>query len=523
MSKQRKSHLSDLIRSLSRAEKRHFRIYALRHASSHEALFLKLFDFLDRRKEPEDRTILAGIPEIKPAQLSNIKAHLYKQILTSLRLLHTNQNPEMELREQIDFAHVLYAKGFYRESLQLLNKAKSRARELQLSTLLLDITAFEKHIESQHITRSISTRADDLVDESAALVHTIMREEKFSNLALQLYGLHLKYGFARSQREVQELKTLFLDMVPDHDEDKLTFYERLYLYQSYTWLHYMTHEFTRLYRYANKWVGLFDEYPHMLPSNIPLYLKGLHNLLFAQFLTLQHTRFHQTLDRLNRFNADGKLRLTQNETSLLVLFRYIHRINLHYLEGNFTEGVKWIPELEQTLEEHTFRWDYHRELVFYYRIACMYFGSGDNETTIEYLNRIINRVDPNFRSDIQSFARILNLIAHFELGNDLLLRNQIKSVYRFLSKMEEMNEVHKAVFDSLRRMSKIERGAVREEFILLLERLRSIEKNVFERRSFLYLDIISWLESKIRDQPVEEVIREKYLQRGSARQEPVSG
>ena len=36
--------------------------------------------------------------------------------------------------------------------------------------------------------------------------------------------------------------------------------------------------------------------------------------------------------------------------------------------------------------------DKHRVLVFYYKIACLYFGSGDNEKAIDYLNRFQLRV-----------------------------------------------------------------------------------------------------------------------------------
>jgi hypothetical protein len=377
----------------------------------------------------------------------------------------------------------------------------------------LDIISFEKHIESQHITRSIDTRADDLATESVQISQRVNRETQFSNLSLRLYGLYLKNGFARSEVEVAELKELFIELVPVHNEDQLNFYERLYLYQSFTWLYYMTHEFSKFYRYSNKWVLLFDEFPQMLASNIPLYLKGLHNSLFALFLTLQDARFNASLLKLESFNADGKLNLTQNEYSLWVLFKYIHRINKHYLDGTFTEGVQWISELEGVLQNKSHRWDYHREMVFNYRIACMYFGSSDNETAIEYLNQITNRVDVNFREDIQCFARILSLIAHFELGNDLLIRYKLKSVYRFLSKMEEMNEVHRAIFQFLRRTPQIERSDVKSEFEKLLAKLKSIERNPFERRSFLYLDIISWLESKIQGRPVEDVIRDKYLER----------
>jgi hypothetical protein len=40
--------------------------------------------------------------------------------------------------------------------------------------------------------------------------------------------------------------------------------------------------------------------------------------------------------------------------------------------------------------------------------------------------------------------------------------------------------------------------------------LKKYENHPYERRAFLYLDIISWLESKIDNIPVAQVIRAKY-------------
>ena len=44
----------------------------------------------------------------------------------------------------------------------------------------------------------------------------------------------------------------------------------------------------------------------------------------------------------------------------------------------------------------------------------------------------------------------------------------------------------------------------------LLERIRKYQGNRFETRAFVYLDIISWLESKIENIPVQKIIHEKY-------------
>jgi hypothetical protein len=44
-----------------------------------------------------------------------------------------------------------------------------------------------------------------------------------------------------------------------------------------------------------------------------------------------------------------------------------------------------------------------------------------------------------------------------------------------------------------------------------LKKIKHLEKNRFETRSFAYLDIISWVESKIEDRPVGDIINAKYL------------
>ena len=59
-------------------------------------------------------------------------------------------------------------------------------------------------------------------------------------------------------------------------------------------------------------------------------------------------------------------------------------------------------------------------------------------------------------------------------------------------------------------------GEVRDEFSQLKDRLLDIREQQFEKRSGFYLDIISWLESKIEDRPVQEIIRDKFLESQSA-------
>jgi hypothetical protein len=77
--------------------------------------------------------------------------------------------------------------------------------------------------------------------------------------------------------------------------------------------------------------------------------------------------------------------------------------------------------------------------------------------------------------------------------------------------MENLSIVEEEIFVFIRNSLRLSHRVLRPEFEKLLEKLKHLEKNHTEARAFAYLDIISWLESKIKNVPVQDVIREKFL------------
>jgi hypothetical protein len=238
----------------------------------------------------------------------------------------------------------------------------------------------------------------------------------------------------------------------------------------------------------------------------------------AHFDLHNYQKFNETLDRLEHFS---QLPIIQNNrNNLIQTFVHINtaRINKHFMEGTFTTGLELIPFIEEKLKEYELFLDRHRVLVFYYKIASLYFGSGNNEKSIDYLNKIINwKMD--LRTDLQCYARLLHLIAHYELGNVDLLEYLLKSVYRFMSKMQNLSIVEEKIFSFLRSSFHSSPKKLKPQFEKLWSELKPLEKNRLESRAFMYLDIISWLESKINNKPVQAVIRQKYLDAKRAQQE----
>jgi tetratricopeptide (TPR) repeat protein len=506
-------HLFQLIQTLTKAEKRNFRLYVTRNQNSEDLKFLHLFDVLDKSKDYDESLIFKKVPEIKKEQLSNLKAHLYKQLLTSLRLLHKNKNADIDIREHMDYAKVLYNKGLYIQALRILDKAKSMADINHHILLKLEVIEFEKLIESRHITRAHEGRADELTVQAQQVIINIINTSRLSNLSLQLYGLYLQIGHAKNDADLNRAKELLESNMPDTPLSKMSFFEKVYYYQCFSWFTYIAQDWKNYYRNTYKWVELFEKEPIMKINDTSLYLKGVHNLLNALYMTLDHERMSKILNNTELYIQKHHEVLDENTRALAFHHIYSAKINKHFLQGSFTEGVKLVPEIERQLKELSLRLDEHRVLVFYYKIACLYFGCGNFDKALDYLNKIINLKTSSLRTDIQCFARMLHLICHYEKGHFALLEYLTKSVYRFLLKNGDMSGVMQEILRFLKRALYTKQRDLRDEFIALKQHLEALSQDPFERRSFVYLDIISWLESKIENKTVEQVSKKKFLER----------
>ncbi|MEO8582333.1 MAG: hypothetical protein ABI415_00980 [Flavitalea sp.] len=480
-----------------------------RNSGGEDLKIVQLFDALDRMTEYDETQLLKN-KSLRKQQLSNIKSHLYRKILSSLRALKDTDNIDLQLHEQMDHARILYNKGLYLQALKMLDRMKELARTNNQFTYLMQALFFEKKIEALHITRSMQDRAEVLTQEAEQANQRLVRISRLSNLSLQLYSWYIRNGHARNEKEDEAIKEYFNNHLPKNANTVQGFYERLYLYQCYCWYTFIRQDWLMYYRYTNKWVELFRKEPHMLPIETAHYIKGIHNLLNAHFGLRNYQKFNQTLKEFQAF-SDSEL-VHQTENNIVQTFVYLHiaLINKHFLEGTFTEGLKLVEYINQKLEEFNLYLDRHRILVFHYKIASLYFGSGEAEKAIDHLNVIINwKVD--LRTDLQCYSRLLHLIAHYELGNYSLVEYLARSVFRFMAKMEHLSIVEKEILDFLRNSFRIAPQHLKYAFQNLLEQLRAQENNPLETRAFSYLDIISWLESKINKVSVQSVIRNKYL------------
>ena len=510
MTNELKDNLFVLIKSLTKSEKRQFKLYVGRMESNENSKFLKLFNQLDKMNIYKEDVIIEK-KIVSKVQLSNLKAHLYKQILISLRLNPQHKNVKLHIRSQIDFATILYQKGLYKQSLKILDKAKSFALKYDENTSAYEIVEFEKLIESLYVTRSLSNRTNELVSQTNHLKEQNDINSNLSNISLQLYEKLIKAGYAKSDSESKEIQNFFSQKIQNFKLESLGFREKLIYYQIWVWYSLLVQDFLSSYKYASKWINTFNKNPDMIKVHPVFYLKGYNFLLEALALIKHPSEFKNRLSDLINSVESSSFPVNQNLNALIFMYKYNNLFNLYVLEGNFKDSIKIVPEVLDGIETNKNFIDHHHIMLLYYKIACMYFTVDDFDNCIKYLSKIMKNKNIKMREDLQCFTRVLNLIAHWEAGIDFNLDKIIKDTYNYLDKMNDLHEVQKTILKYLKGLENIYPGEIKGFLRNLYNELKVYENDPYEKRAFLYLDIISWLESKISSKPVQDIIKEKSL------------
>jgi tetratricopeptide (TPR) repeat protein len=508
MPKTQKESLFRLVKSLSKSEKRQFKLYVNRLESNTDKKFIALFDLLDKMLVYDEQKI-ANSKIVKREQLSNVKSHLYRQILVSLRLSISSTNKRLQLREQLDYVYILYNKGLYEQSLQILQRVKAQAIKLDERATEFQAIEFEKAVQTQYLSKTSFDYVSEIATQSTQIASHNEVTAKLSSLALLLYAKNVHYGYVKNDKEFRDITRFFESHIEEIDLENAGFSESFWYYKSHLLYSILVQDLLSAYKFANKWVELFYMSPDMIQLHPVFFIRGHQHLFEILYLLKYMSKFKMALERFESTLAQPSFPKNHNISPYIFMGRYNNKINFHFLEGSFDEAIPLIPDVLNGVVQHADQLDQHHIMVLYYKIACIYFGAGNLQKCIAYLQLIISDKSLRVHQDLMCFSRVLNVVAHYDAGLDYELETQVKQTYKFLLKMDELQAVQKEMIRFMRSLTDIYPNELKQAFRQLHASLKRFENDPYEKRSFLYLDILSWLESKIENRSIGEVIREK--------------
>jgi len=508
MPKPQSDDLYDLIHSMSASEKRYLKLHAF--GQKEELKYAQLFEQLDNQKVFDAKELTHSTSFITLGQLPNLKANLYKKILQNLRRFHFSSTVDAQIREMIDYAHLLFNRSQYKQCANQLKKAKVLAQKSDNPEMLLVILKWQKNVVLQTAYGDSRKQVGDIITEASAANERINNINRFTSIQLELNSLYQKIGFIRNISDHKKVQRIFNSSMPEMKEEHLSINEKFSLYPLYINYYFFIQNFDKGHFFAKKWIALFDN-PILIRTKLETYIQAINSLMIAQSRLGLYKEFAKSKRRFRKIRYIPNIIFTENINKKLFKYSYVHEFNGLFMRGHFTEGVRMLDRIKPDIEAYNNELDAHSRLVMFYKIACLYIGNSNFSESLSWLNRIINTENIDLREDVHGFARILSLICHYELGNYDVIDYYIRSTYRFLLKKKNLQQYQKYILSFLRKLgtAKLSNEEMAVRFQSLRSQLLPLETNPYEKRAFIYFDIISWLESKIDNRTVQEVIREK--------------
>ena len=155
------------------------------------------------------------------------------------------------------------------------------------------------------------------------------------------------------------------------------------------------------------------------------------------------------------------------------------RMLYHLVREEYQEVIGMIPAFETGLHTYEDNITKSRQLTFFYNIAIAFFLKQDYFNALEWINRILNEPKLKERQDIQSLARIFQLVIHFELDHIEFVESLISSANRYLIKKDKRHSAEFVIIQHLKEAlyaNKAERRTIFQQLSADLKEEKSLEE-----------------------------------------------
>jgi len=503
------SELFNLIRSLTKSEKRFFKLSS--SLQTGDKNYLKIFDAIDKQKEYDEES-LKGLfaKETFVKHFPSEKNHLYKLILKSLRSYHADNSVSGILKQETKNIEILYKKALYKECNKFLHRAKRIAIQNERFYYWFELLSWEKMLlEEAYEAGEFTKDLDALIAEEGEVLEKLRNLAAYHVLYSKINYVFRSGGYVRSEEEHKMVEEISEHPLIKGKDTALSHRAATICYYTQGFCSAAKRDFKTSYDKFIRVMGIMDSNP-LIKKDLPKrYTRTLSSIISC---LIDMERYEESRDYIEMLRALPKQKGFQSfdlqvkifsATSLAEL-RLLDRTGQHELALEKAEVV--LKEME-ALSENIHK---EEEIEFYYSLACIYFGAGMVNKSLFWLNKVLNDNENTLRQDIYSYARLFNLVIHYELGNFDLLEYIIKSTHRYLNKRQRAYKVEMVLLEHIKKLAKTTNEQTKKEILTSLKKeLKELFKDQNESVVLKYFDFNSWIESRLTDIPFSEVVKEK--------------
>jgi hypothetical protein len=482
----KKEQLFILIKSLSKAEKRYFRL-SCRQAET-ASNYLKLFDAMDAQEEYDEKAIRKKFKkETFCNQLHVTKNYLRQLILKSLRNFHTRISKDAELKDALRNVEILFHKELYPLCYGELKKAETIARAFEINSGLSEIMSWKRRLE-----QALNSQQNN------ALIELLCEQEKAIE-AMRNTNLHWQHAVntsraaisntASDRRKIKNSRTATLENAQTL-EAKVLFYNTAYLTNLRNGLQ------DKAEQALTALLTLLESFPHRIQEDPAIYISSANNLVSYFVFSRQYDK---AIALINRSRVMYENAMQQHEKrSLLkqILRTYNIELEIYRDKRSFEQNLTSIKHIESFITRHVAKIPADYLLSFWFQLANIHFMRKDFDQSLKWINLILNTRFQHVRTDLQIHARMMNLMIHLEQDNLFVLRYFVDSTRRFMKKAKPIQPFEQTLLGFFSKIGQTPKFEHKDRFKELQQQLFSSNPHQIPAEIMDYIDYKNWINGK---------------------------
>lgn len=499
MSKKPDRELFELIKSLSKGEKKNFALFSRNYTSK----YLVLYKMIDAQKEYNESDIKRRLTEKKiKTPLAQMKMYLLESVLKSLRFGAGEKSIRRKITDLVCEAEILHNKGFKKLRDKILKKARQLAQHHEKYGMMIDIFLMEMSLLKKPPGQFYKS-----IDKCLEKIHMLVEYDRNLNDAQALYdeGIIRDRKLKSKWDSLMQSPLLNKSNIPEGKEEQ-------YIYNR-IWAIYTLrqNDFQKSLHYRELVIKNMESRQEEMKSRKGEYMREVNNIIDV---LCQINKIDEAKKEFNKLSALNGTTLSKAETDQLNAYTTLAYTNI---TGFFLKNGSINKESEIAVSDAVLLLEKEKikpiyAILLHTNISLYYFMAEKYDMALTYNNIVLNlQSQGEVRKDVYELSVLLNLIIHYEVGNDDLLPYYIRSAYRSLRKKKRLFNTEAAILRFIR--NKLHKGNSSKELIIYFKELKTelerIIQDPYEKNFIDHFNFIAWLESKIENRSFIEIIREK--------------
>lgn len=412
--------LFELIKSLTKSEKRYFKRYTTLYSNTKDNNYLKLFEAIDKQDTYDEVKIKNQFKNERfVKQLNVIKNYLYNSILKSNSILIGKNSIKYSLKEAVVENQFLFNKCLYRQSWKLIQAKKKLAYKHELYLLIVELIGNEKLLLSYLNIPGKEEKLEKIIEEEMYVLNEIVTIRKLINYQREVM---LSVSALRSPVEDINVNSHLMDLLKKIDSVKISqssaYISQSVYYHAKSAVYIAQCEYGQALECCLNLHKLLKNYETM-NTNTPHNIYGvLHNLVYIYLHLNAHSEASIYFSELKRYFNKLKIQ-SDNNLFFDLKCSYIYiQILLNNRLLNYSDSLSIIEDFQKSSSAFLNILKSNEYVFVNTQIMLTYSLTNQWEKALMLNNDLMKNFDTYRNVSLEMLhMKLQHLIYHYELKN----------------------------------------------------------------------------------------------------------